>query len=183
MAVERSRHLRLIRARWKLVSAAALVGLTIAAAVTLQVTPRYETTAQLFVTTSEVSDGAETDIVVRDNVPVYIALAGTRFFSAAVVARMDDPAVGIGDVADHLETVVQPSSVILNMRVTAGSALLAQTVANAAAEEMITQIAARGTVDPTGPDVRAVLAASAPLPGDPRFPDPMVSLPLGLILG
>ncbi|MBA3523703.1 MAG: polysaccharide biosynthesis tyrosine autokinase [Geodermatophilaceae bacterium] len=196
--MELSQYLQAFRAHWKLILASTLVGIAIAGAITLLITPTYTSSAQLFVnSSSDSSNAAQTNIVVQDKVPTYAELAGTQSFAGAVVQRLANPDITIGDVAGKLETVVNPSSVILSIGVTAESPRLAQAVANAAAEELIAQIAVRETgapittVDVNGvptttpdtPDIRADIAAPAPLPVDPVFPDPMVNLPLGLVVG
>lgn len=175
-----------VQRRWKLVLVVFLLGLAGAGAITATTTQLYSSTARLFVGTPA---GA--------NVDVY---AGALFSSQRAASYADlgkDPAVlqrvidkldlGVtpAELSPHITITAVPSSVILEVSVTATNPFVAQSIAQAQAEEVQSLIVS--LEKPASGDAESPITAR--LPGKATYNatavSPLVALNLavGALLG
>lgn len=175
-----------------------LLGVAAAGAITLLIPPQYASTSKLFVSTSGTeTNSAQANIVAQDRVPSYAQLLGTEQFARGVIEKLALPDLTPSDLAENVEAAVVPNSVILEITVTDESPQRAQLIANTMAADLVTVVTALETPDPiTTVDangvtqtttqvapVKVTVAQSGGIASEPLFPDPMLNLPLGAVVG
>lgn len=196
--MELSQYLQAFRTHWKLIFSMVLVGVAAAGALTLLITPQYQSSSSLYVTTSGTEqNAAQAATVARDLVPTFAALVGTPDFARRVIANQGIEGITPGQLADTLEATALPEGALLQIVVKDSSPERAQQIANGAAIEMVAYIkeletrdsytvadanGVQTTVTPAAP-TKAAIAQQAGLSSAPLVPDPMLNLPLGAIVG
>lgn len=196
--MELTQYLQAIRSHWRLVLVMTLIGVAAAGAITLLVPPTYASTSKLFVSTSGTeTNSAQANIVAQDRVPSYAQLLGTEQFARGVIAELGLTDITPSDLAQNVEAAVAPNSVILEITVTDESPERAQLISNTMATQFVELVTVLETPDPvTTVDangvtvittqvapVKVTVAQSGGLPFTPLFPDPMLNLPLGALVG
>ncbi|MDQ3455442.1 MAG: polysaccharide biosynthesis tyrosine autokinase [Actinomycetota bacterium] len=197
--MELSQYLQAFRTHWKLVFTMTLIGIAAAGALTLLLTPQYASSAQLYITTSGTeTNSAQANIVAQDKVPSYALLATTSDFAQRALTAAGVDGVPPGELVSKIEaTVPVPDAGILQITVTDDSPQRAQTLVNAIATQMVEYIRevetpapfqitdANGVVTTTtpNPDYKATVTQTGNVSGEPLYPDPMLNLPLGAIVG
>ncbi|MDQ3734143.1 MAG: polysaccharide biosynthesis tyrosine autokinase [Actinomycetota bacterium] len=196
--MELSQYLQAIRSHWRLILCMTLIGIAAAGAVTVLIPPSYASTSKLFVSTSGTeTNSAQANIVAQDRVPSYAQLLGTEQFAKEIIAQLGLTDMLPSDLANNVEAVVAPNSVILEITVTDASPERAQLITNTMATkfvELVTQLETPDpvtTIDANGvtvitpqvAPVKVTVAQAGGLPFEPVFPDPMLNLPLGALVG
>lgn len=179
-------YLRVLRTRWVLIAACALVTLGFAAMLTIRATPEYASSARLFVSTSgstgtaEANQGGQFSL---QRVKSYADLLTGQEIARRVVDQLD-----LGDSPAALAGQISASSkldtVILTVTVTDPDPKRAQKLADAVADVFVAYVAELET--PPGKDeatIKATVVDPASKPGSPVSPQPTRNLALGLILG
>ncbi len=181
-------YLRILRRRWMLVLTSTLIVVAAAAAYTFTVTPMYQSTAKLFISSS--ADGGET---------VSGAFQGAQFSQqrvtsyaefvkdadlAAVVVDDLDLTIAPSALRDQVTATVSPETVIIALQAQDASPSRAQAIAQGYASALADQIRAVETpVGETEPLVRPSVTSDATLPTAPVSPQPVRNLGLALVLG
>ena len=196
--MELSQYVQAIRSHWRAVLVMTLIGIAAAAAVTLLIPPSYASTSKLFVSTSGTeTNSAQANLVAQDRTPSYAQLLGTEQFARATIAELGLTDLAPSDLAENVEAVVAPDSVILEITVTDESPERAQAIANTMASAFVELVTVLETPDPvTAIDangvtvvtnqvapVKVTVAQAGGLPSEPLFPDPLLNLPLGALVG
>lgn len=181
-------YLRILRRRWMLVLTSTLIVVAAAAAYTFTVTPMYQSTAKLFISSS--ADGGET---------VSGAFQGAQFSQQRVTSYADfvkdadlaavviddlDLAMAPSTLRDQVTATASPETVIIALRAQDESPSQAQAIAQGYASALADQIRAVETpVGETEPLVRPSVTSDATLPTAPVAPQPVRNLGLALVLG
>lgn len=196
--MELSQYLQAMRSHWRLILAMTLVGIAAAGAVTLLIPPSYASTSKLFVSTSGTeTNSAQANIVAQDRVPSYAQLLGTEQFAKGVIAELGLTDMLPSDLAANVEAAVAPNSVILEITVTDKSPERAQLITNTMATQFVELVTLLETPEPVPTvdangvititnqvaPVKVTVAQAGGLPYEPVFPDPMLNLPLGALVG
>lgn len=177
---------RVVRHRWRIVAAGALLGLLVAAMITLFTPPRYEARAELFVasevsgTTSELMQGSN---FLLDRVKSYVEIVDKAVVLGPVIEDL-----GLTDTVAELSArvgaSVVPETVVVQIHVQDDNAEDAARTANAIAEEFISQAL---SLEPMRADETAVVRITvidpARAPTSPILPQPELNLAFGLLLG
>ncbi len=196
--MELSQYLQAIRSHWRLILSMTLIGIAAAGALTLLIPPTYTSTSKLFVSTSGTeTNSAQANIVAQDRVPSYAQLLITEQFARGIIEQLGLTDLTPADLAANVEAVVAPNSVILEITVTDQSPERAQLITNTMATSFVSLVTTLETPDPvTQVDangvstitnqvapVKVTVAQAGGLASEPVFPDPMLNLPLGALVG
>lgn len=184
--VELKDYLHIARRRWKLIVGCFLVAIAVAALVTSQLTPQYESQARLFVSTPQ-SDSATSayqgGLFSEQRVKSYADLASGRELASRVI---DDLGLDLepDDLAGKVSATVVPETVILQLRVTDPSPERAQELTQAYAQELTDYV--RELETPAGKKAAPISAAivdAASLPDSPASPKPLRNIGIAAVLG
>src|SRR3954447_6000999 len=169
-----------------IVVAVTLAMVAVASIYTYSVTPQYQSTARLFVTTQSTdtaSDLNQGGLFSAQRVTSYADLAKSRELASAV-ARDLDIDVAPADLSGKVSASVVPDTVNLEISVTDPSAARAQALTQAYAGGLVDLV--RQLETPTGQKtspIKASIVDSATLPTAPVSPQPVRNLALGVVLG
>lgn len=182
-------YLGIARRRWRLIVSVVLASIGIAALVTVQATPQYQSKARLFVSTSQSDTSAayQGGLFSAERVTSYADLVSGRELSSRVIDRLDlsmDPE----ELADKITATVVPETVIMQITVTDSNPQRAQRLTQAVSEEL-TQFVAELETAPgkRRAPIKATIVDAASLPEAPVSPRPLRNMGLatmaGLLLG
>jgi capsular exopolysaccharide synthesis family protein len=178
-------YLSVLRTRWVLIVACALVMIALAAAVTWRTTPQYASSARLFVSTAATDDSEaiQGGAFSLQRVKSYADLLTGQEIARRVVEAMDlDESPGA--LAGQISASSGVDTVILTVTVTDPSPERAKMLVDAVADEFVSYVAELET--PPGKDQatsKATVVDPGTLPGAPISPNPERNLALGAILG
>ncbi|MFW6772749.1 polysaccharide biosynthesis tyrosine autokinase [Nocardioides sp. CPCC 205120] len=178
-------YLRIIRASWLVITLVALTTVAASAAYTFLVTPQYESTARLFVSTSQ-ADTSEAFTGAQfsaQRVTSYADLVRSRELAADVVDDLGLDAAP-GDLVAAVSASVVPDTVNLEIRIVDEDPNEAQRLAQGYAEGMVDLVRELETpVGSTAAPIKATIVDPASFSSAPISPQPARNLALGLILG
>lgn len=188
-AMEFSDALAALRARWWLPVLLLLVAAGAAVGVSLQQTPRYVSTTQLFVSPSganQTADPLQGNQVAQDRVPSYAQLAAGPDLARRIVDRL-----GLPMTPQHLqkEMAVEavPGTVLIKVTVTDPSPDRAYSIAQTVGAEFPVQVTQLETAGGTASPVRVTVAEPARMPDRPSSPQVLrngvIAAVLGLLAG
>ena len=174
-----------IRRRWMTVVACLLIAVGAAALITWQTTPQYQSTARIFVSTSEgdASSAYQGGLFATQRVASYADLVGSRQLAERVADDLGgdlDPAT----LQDNVTATVVPETVNLQISFTDPDPELARDVAQAYAVGVSELVADLET--PPGKNVAPIKASivdAAQVPSSPVSPQPVRNLGLAAVLG
>lgn len=179
-------YLRVLRARWALITAFMLATVAIAAILTLQATPQYASTARMFVSTQGSTDDAQANQGGQfslQRVKSYAALLSGQEIARRVVDDLDleeSPR----DLAGQISASSASETVILSVSVTDPDPDRARLLTDAVARVFVSYVAELET--PPGKDeatIKATVVDPASVPQSPVSPQPVRNIGLGVILG
>ena len=178
-------YLRVLRQRWLTIAITIVVVTGIALLLTIRATPQYESTARLFVSTSEsnTSDAYQGGLFSQQRVKSYASLLGGSEMASRIAEQLNDGTLP-EDIQKKLKASVQPDTVVLSISATDPSAEHAQQIAQTAAEVFTAYVAELET--PPGKStapVKASVTDAATAPKTPVSPQPLRNILLGLVLG
>jgi capsular exopolysaccharide synthesis family protein len=183
--VELQDYLRIARRRWVLIMSCVVAAVGVAALATFQMTPQYESSARLFVSTTQQDTGEayQGSLLSAQRVTSYADLASGQALSRRVVDKL-----GLDMEADALTekigATVTPDTVILAISVTDPNPEQAQRLAQAVAEELTEFVSELET--PPGranAPIKASIVDDASTPDAPVSPQPPRNLALAAVLG
>ena len=174
-----------IRRRWMTVVACLIIAVGAAALITWQTTPQYQSTARIFVSTSEgdASSAYQGGLFATQRVASYADLVGSRQLAERVADDLGgdlDPAT----LQDNVTATVVPETVNLQISFTDPDPELARDVAQAYAVGVSELVADLET--PPGKNVAPIKASivdAAQVPSSPVSPQPVRNLGLAAVLG
>lgn len=174
-----------VRRRWRVVVATLVATLALAAAITLQATPQYDSSTRLFISTSE-SDSSSAytgNLFATQRVASYADLVGSR----QLADQVEDSTGGVvaaQDLRELVEATVVPETVILEITATHPDPEVAAQVAQAYAEQL--QGLVRELETPQGETralIKATIVDDAEVSDDAVSPQPARNLALAAVLG
>jgi receptor protein-tyrosine kinase len=132
-------YLRAFRRFWWLIVVAVLVGAGIGYATVFLSTPQYQSTARLFVTTqsgTSVGDAYQNNLFSQERVVSYAGLATSEQVAARAVDQLKMP-ISPDELRSKITATPLPKTVLLDITVTDTDPGLAQTYANAVADQLV----------------------------------------------
>nr|WP_306239511.1 polysaccharide biosynthesis tyrosine autokinase [Ornithinimicrobium cryptoxanthini] len=184
--VELTDYVRIARRSWRLILAAVLTVVALAALLTALTPKEYRSTAQLFVSTAggdSVSDLAQGGSFTQRQVATYADIATTPIVLDKVVAELglDESA---GSLAGRVSAVVPSNTVLIDVAVVDDDPVEAAQVANSVAAEFAETLQELERVDASGESpVKATVVKPATAPQSPASPNPVRNLALATVLG
>jgi receptor protein-tyrosine kinase len=178
---------RVLRARRIIILAAVILGLGGAVAMTKLMTPQYEASTRLFVSTAAVPEGV-TEVYQgaqysQDRVHTYTDVLIGEALAQRTIDRLHLN-VSAKELAGRVTASAAPESVLINVSVRDSSPTAARDIANALSDEFVTTATALETPKlGSEPDARVVVEQRASLPTHPVSPKPALNLGVGLALG
>jgi capsular exopolysaccharide synthesis family protein len=192
--VSLSDYIQLIRRRWRIVAAVALVATAIATALSVTAQPMYASSVQLFVSAGQTgnafSNSLAPDLLTQERITSYAQLASGRAVAAAVVRNLnlrESPA----ELSHHISATVPSQTVLIAITVTDSNSSLVPQIADQVGAQtagLIEHLESPGRGAPSPVRVRiAEPASSAGAAVSPKIPrniafGVVVGLALGLAL-
>ncbi len=183
--MELSDYLRILRRRWRLVVSTLLLVLVAAALLTWRTTPQYQSSTQLFISTSSSSsaEAYQGNLFSSQRLASYADLAtGTELATRVVSATSST--LTPDELAAKVTAQASPETVLLNISVTDPDPVVAQQLTQAYGDELVALVAELET--PPGqakPILKGTIVDAASLPGGPISPNPVRNMGLALVLG
>lgn len=178
-------YLRVLRQQWLTIAIAVLVVTGISLLLTIRATPQYESTARLFVSTSEsnTTDAYQGGLFSQQRVKSYASLITGSEMSDRVAKKLGSGLTG-EEVRAKLKASVVPDTVVLSISATDPSAKRARDIAQTTAEEFADYVAQLETPPgmSTAP-LKASITDSATAGETPVSPQPVRNIGLALVLG
>lgn len=178
---------RAVREQWRMVVAALVVGLLLAATAFLALPRTYTATIQLYIS-AQVVDGPQAAYegaqLSEERVASYTALITSPRVGVEVAGRLGSSETP-DTVIDHLKASSQPDSVLLEVTATNTSPTRAADLVNAVGQvfpAMIDDLERRTSRTGQAPVAVRVVEPAEP-PAEPSSPGLVVFLALGLVLG
>lgn len=180
-------YLRLLRRRWLLVAASALLALTAAALATARMTPEYATSVTMVVSVPDDGPAGATAayqgvLSSQQRAKSYAELIRSRSVTEAVARAVGG--LTADDLRQRITAEAVPDTVLLRATVTDESPALAMRIGHALGAEFPHYVDRLERPAPNGrPAARVVVADDADLPSAPVSPRPALNLALGLLAG
>lgn len=180
-------YIRILRKGWLLIVLFCLVGIGVAAAYSLTITPQYSSSSKVFVSTSSgesVSELAQGNSFTVQRVKTYSDLATTPIVLLPAIASL-----GLNVTSDQLASRVSVAAAldttIIEITVTQADPVLAADTANAISESLTNAVAeiekpaAEGATSP----VRLTRVQEAQVPSAPISPNVPLNIVIGALIG
>lgn len=178
-------YLTIVRRQWVLIAVLVLVAVAASSVVTLRMTPQYESTARLFVSTprAEGSDAYQGGLFSEQRVLSYADLITGEQIAQRVVDRLDLQ-TSANDLTEHMSSSVAPETVILEVSVTDPLPQRAQRLTATVADEFTTMVPQleKAPGQKRSP-IKATVVDQADVPEEPVSPKPLRNIGLAAIFG
>lgn len=185
--MELSEYAGVLRRRWRWILLPIALGLAAAVALIAVSTPKYASSARLFVSTSTQSSDLiqanQGNSLAIERVQSYVDLVDT-YSLGEQVARHVDAGYSVTHLMQNVSARVVPNTVNLSITATDKSPEMAQKIAQAYAEALsqeVTRIEAPGDGKPS--PIRMSVVDNAQVPTSPITPRKALDLTLGLFAG
>jgi capsular exopolysaccharide synthesis family protein len=183
--VELRDYMRIARRRWRIIISCLIITMSAAAAVTAEMTPQYQSTSQIFVSSSSSSssDAYQGNLFSTQRVASYADLITGKELAQRVISSRH-----LDMTSDELSAKVTastvPDTVLLNISVTDPDPETAQRLTQAYSQELSDLVAELETPPgKTTPVLKATIVDSADLPASAVSPQPVRNLGLAAVLG
>lgn len=182
--------IKLLRSRWLTVAFTTLLGIVAAVAYTLIVTPLYQATTRLFVSTTNSASLSETyqgNRYSQERVVSYAELLTGQTLAQRTIDKLQLD-MDAEELQEHISATVKRDTVLLNVDVLDASPIRARDIANTLSDEFVVMVRElEAPEDGSAPDSRVVVEQRASIPKDPVRPEPVkyisIGLGIGLVLG
>jgi len=183
--METSDYLRIIHKRWTWIVLATIFAAALAAVVTFLQTPQYESSARLFISTtdSENSDAYQGGLFSTQRVQSYVDLANSRELAGRVIKDLGLD-VEPEELSSRVKAEVVPETVNLTIAFSDSDPKRAQRITGSYSENLVSMI--RDLETPPGesqPPIKATIVDTASLPPSPVSPNPTRNIGLGIVVG
>ncbi|WP_374457520.1 polysaccharide biosynthesis tyrosine autokinase [Nocardioides sp.] len=183
--MELADYLRILRRRWRLIVTTVLLVVVAAALITWRTTPQYQSSTQLFISTSASSsaEAYQGNLFSSQRLASYADLATGTELATRVVSTTGSE-LSPGDLAAKVTAQASPDTVLLTISVTDPDPEVAQQLTQAYGDELVALVAELET--PPGqnkPVLKGTIVDAASLPGGPVSPNVLRNLALATILG
>ncbi len=177
---------RLIRTRWLIITAIAILSVLGAAVATWMTTPQYQSSTRLYVSATSGASAAER--FQGNRLSQERVLSYTELLKGQSLAQRTVDKLNLDITADELRSKVKATAkvdtVLINVAVRDASPVRARDIANALSDEFVVMVRELETPGPGDrPDARVVVEQRASVPQAPVTPQKARNLALGLILG
>lgn len=177
---------QLLRTRWVIICATAVVTVAGAAAITLLMTPMYQSSTRLFVSTkggTSVSEIYEGNLFSQERVASYTQLLMGKTLAQRTIAKLGLN-MSAEELQKHVKATAKVDTVLIDVNVRDASPARARDIADALSDEFVVMVRELETPqDGTMPDARVVVEQRASIPEKPVSPTPIRNLGAGLALG
>lgn len=183
--MELADYLRIFRRRWRLLAGVALLVVVAAGLITWRTTPQYQSTTQLFISTSASSsaEAYQGNLFSSQRLSSYADLVtGTELATRVQSSTGTD--LSPQQLAAKVTAQASPETVLLNISVTDPDPQVAQQLTQAYGDELVSLVAELET--PPGkskPVLKGTIVDVASLPSSPVSPNVTRNLALALVLG
>jgi capsular exopolysaccharide synthesis family protein len=182
-------YLRIVRRRWVLILVCLLLSVAAASIVTLRMTPLYDSTARLFVSTpqAEGSDAYQGGLFSEQRVQSYADLIIGERIAQRVIDRLDLE-VEPSELTEQMSSSVAPETVIFEITVVDPNPRRAQQIAATAADEFTALVTELEEVPgQRRSPIKATVVDEPDIAATPVSPQPLrnvaLAAALGLLLG
>ena len=179
-------YLRILRNRWKLITAMLALGVLAALAFSLLTTPKYAASTQLFVSTTgqeNTTAAYQGGLFSQQRVTSYSELIQGQQVAQRVVDTLKLP-VGAAQVASEVSVNVKTDTVILGVTVTDPSPERARDIANALSQQFTQLVTELETPQgSTSAAAKVTVVQQASLPTAPVVPQTTRNMGLGAVVG
>jgi capsular exopolysaccharide synthesis family protein len=179
-------YLRIFQRFWWVVLLAIVVGAGAGYASSLLHTPSYQSTAQLFVTTesgTSVGDAYQNNLFSQDRVVSYAGLATSEQVAARAIDQLKAP-ISADELRSKITATPMPKTVLLDVTATDSDPALAQTYANAVADQLVQLVSELETSRRGGtPAAGVIVVDDASYPTSPAGPKLLTRIGLGAAAG
>jgi capsular exopolysaccharide synthesis family protein len=177
---------KLLRARWMTVVVATLVGLLGSVGLSLIMTPLYEASTRLFVSTTVGASASE--LYQGNRLSQERVLSYTELIRGQTLAQRTIDKLSLEMGAEALQTKIKANAkldtVLINVKVRDESPVRARDIANALSDEFVVMVRELETPKPgSQPDARVVVEQRATVPVTPVMPRKGVNIAIGLLIG
>ena len=175
-----------LRKHWQLITACTLLAVGVAAIATFLTTPKYQASAQLFVSTSSsgnVGDLAQGSSFTQQRVKSYADIINSPRVTAAVIRELGLPETPRA-LGDQISASAPLDTVLIDVDVKDADPKRAARIANAVSRQftlLVTELETPGGSKVSPVKVSVVKEATAPQA--PISPRPKLNLALGLLVG
>lgn len=184
--MELSNYLRLLRRNWKTIVACTMLGLFVAAAISMAVRPTYTAKTQLFVaiqSSGSISDLQQGNTFSQARVQSYVETVSTPVVLQPVIDSL-----GLGTTAGELSRSVKASAdlktVIITISAVDGSPIQAAAIAQEVARSLIKAVDYLESPTESGSSpVKMSVVTPAAAPTERSTPITHLNLALGLVVG
>jgi succinoglycan biosynthesis transport protein ExoP len=183
VSVELQEYLRVIRRGWRLIVSTLLITMSLVALLTATTTPKYEATAQLFVSTpgGNTSDLLQGSSFTQRQVKTYADLMTTPVVLEPVIRDLKLE-TSPSSLAGRIAATVPADTVLIDVSVMDNDPELAATLANAVGIQFTRTIEDLESVGGVSP-VKATLVQPAAAPSSPVSPSPLRNMLLAVVVG
>jgi succinoglycan biosynthesis transport protein ExoP len=179
-------YARILRARWRSITALTLVGLAAALAVSLTATPTYQSGTQLFVTTAGSGDTSTQytgNLLIQSRVKSYADIITSPLVTQPVVEQLNLPLTA-GQLSGKISASAPLDKVLLNVTVTDTDPQQAIRIANAVSEQFTKVVADLETTENSLIKNPVKLTVTQPAVGAAQVtPRTKLNVALGLLVG
>lgn len=181
---------RILQRRWVTIVVMFLLAVGAAAAISLTMTPKYESRAQIFISTDSrtISESAMASYFVPSRITSYADLATHHEVLSRVLQEEPDLNMTMDELAGHVSAEAETTSVILTVKAQADDAVLAQRLADAESKVLAEYIREIETPrNQSRSQITTTITDAATLNEDPVSPKTLLNLAaaalIGLLLG
>lgn len=178
--------LNVLRTRWMTIAASTLVTVVAAILVSWIVTPLYQASTRLFVSTSSgdsLSDVYQGTLFSQKRVLSYSELITGQTLAQKTIDKLGLN-MGAEELATSVKANVKPDTVLIDLSVTDTSPVRARDIANTMSDEFVLMVRDLETPeDGSRPDARIVVEQRASIPSAPVRPNKKRNIVLGLTAG
>jgi capsular exopolysaccharide synthesis family protein len=170
-------YLRILRRLWYVIVVTLVLGGGVGFATSLVTKPKYESSAQLFVSTqagTSVGEAYQNNLFSQERVVSYAGLATSEQVAARAVDQLKAD-ISPAELQSKVTAAPVEKTVLLKVSVTDGDARMAQTYANAVADQLVQLVGELETSRRGGtPAAGAVIVDDAGFPSKAIGPTPLV---------
>lgn len=178
--------LKLLLSRWVTVCVTALLGISIAVAVTLLTTPLYQASTRLFVSTTSGSTVAETyqgNRYSQERVVSYVELLMGETLAQRTIDKLGLD-MSAAELTENVTASAKLDTVLINVQVMDKSPVQARDIANALSDEFVVMARELETPDDGArPDSRVVVEQRASINSEPVVPRTARNIGIGFAVG
>ncbi len=178
-------YLKVVRRRWRVIVLSLLAVVAVAAVLTFQATPQYESRSRLFVSSTDQSssDVYQGSLFSIQRVASYADLVNGEELASRVVTDLGLD-MSATDLSEKISAAVVPDTVILEIAAEDPDPKQAQRIGKAVASELTDFVTELETPPgKTNAPIKATVVDAASLPTSPISPDPVRNLGLAVVLG